>query len=486
LDDPDKPGFWGIRVGGGFVFPFGPFQPLVVAMAKTARAGAAAAQGEKPKTSDLQAWPRFVEGKASIPARFLLRATEALGIPLDAVRGQPFTRPEIIRPNQNLLDFLQEELVPIGPEQAIEGIREGAPITALEIFGGRTTVETPAQELRRKFEEKHNREYDPVTDRVIALDDPEFAPLVRAADERSAERGFESGEARQQREEIAEQQAQLLRPFVEGIRQGNPQAGSAFREQFAQFKTLMAGVTIDSVFGVDFGEDETEVERLRGELGSLNPFSPEFLDAGEDGNFSVDWDAYEAKRDSIIDQIEAQRPGFRQAYESRLRLPEEFADVEGAFLQARQLRDQLDEISPVQGMTAQEYDEIRDFLRDVNAQRMQWRLDPSVGDVPLGQAVGIVGKQQGKDRKFMNAANALRGGIPDRLRNPEYDQFLLANAGTAQDAQGLFLFYPELFRRTSLQLGLGQGQGVPVFDTAGGISIGRGGRRRSRRSRRRR
>lgn len=468
MDDPDKPGFWGIRmpdkVGGGFVFPMGPYQPLIVALTRTMK-------------GDRTAIPKMLEGKMSLPLRWFTAMLEGLGVPLSAVRGDPFTRPGRTFTGRSKVDIAFDVIpLPIGISQVAQGLMQKTPITALEILGGRTTVETPNMELKRKFEEKHNREYDPSTDRVIALADPELAPIVRAKDRRSAERGSESGESRKKREAVISEQAQQLSPFIEGIRAGDPRAGAGFRGEFARFKTFAAGATADSVHGVDFGDAETEAEKLRGELREVIP--AKFM--GED--FEIDWDAYDAARDAVIDKLDKLRPGFRAAYEGQLRLPEEFQDVERQFLAARQLRDQLSEISPVQGLSADQWKQIQDFLREVNAQRMQWRLDPKVGDIPLEQAIAIVGRQQGKDRGFLNAANTLRGGVPDNLRNPEYDRFLLANAGTGQAPQGLFLFYPELFRRQSLQLGIAQGQGEPVFETAG---AGRGRRQRRQRLSRR-
>ena len=53
--DPDKPGFWGVPVPGGHVFPLGPFQPLVVAMTRSTRVAADIARGRKPSDRDVQA-----------------------------------------------------------------------------------------------------------------------------------------------------------------------------------------------------------------------------------------------------------------------------------------------------------------------------------------------------------------------------------------------------------------------------------------------
>ncbi|KKM49918.1 hypothetical protein LCGC14_1556570, partial [marine sediment metagenome] len=148
MTDPDKPGFWGVRIGEGYEFPMGPFQPLIVALARSGRAATAIAQGEKPKSKDLQAWPNFMANKASIPARFVIRIGEVMGLPFEEIRGPAFGRQEFKGEGESAVGALKRgltEVAPIGPKQAIEGILEGAPITAGELFGRRTSVVSPFQ-----------------------------------------------------------------------------------------------------------------------------------------------------------------------------------------------------------------------------------------------------------------------------------------------------------------------------------------------------
>ncbi len=149
MNDPDKPGFWGVRTSeDGYDFPMGPFQPLIVALARSGRVATDLAQGKKPRSRDLQAWPNFIANKASIPARFVLRIGEVMGLPFEEIRGPAFGRQEFKGEDESATQALKRglfEAAPIGPKQAFEGIRAGAPITAGEIFGRRTSVVSPFQ-----------------------------------------------------------------------------------------------------------------------------------------------------------------------------------------------------------------------------------------------------------------------------------------------------------------------------------------------------
>lgn len=389
------------------------------------------------------------------------------------VRGEAPAFGEVVDSPADLARFAAQQISPISTT-GLAGTERGAIGTTgagIQVSGVNVSAEPLRETIGRKFQELHGREFNPSVDRNQALEDPELAALIRQADKLSAARGFEGGTNRQEREQLLEQQAEELRPFVDGVRRGEPLAGAAFRERFSQIKTFMAGAQAIQTFNVDFGDPSTGAEQALNELSNLSPFTPDFINPD---TFEVDWEAYEAERERLQDIIEKDHPGYKAAVESRLRLPEEFQDVERQFQQARLVRDELSDISPVQGLTADQWKQIQDFLRDVNAQRMQWRLDPRIGEVPLEQAIAIIGRQQNKSRGFMNAANTLRGGVPDNLRNPEYDRFLLANSGTGQEPASLFLFYPELFRRQSLQLGIAQGQGVPVFQQPSQTGGGRG------------
>ena len=100
------------------------------------------AQGQKPSPRDLQAWPRFVEGKLSVANRLLVQAGEAMGLPVSGLRGEPYEQPTTVLGPDRILETAGN-YTPIGPSQAIQGIRQDFPAAALEIAGGRTTPISP-------------------------------------------------------------------------------------------------------------------------------------------------------------------------------------------------------------------------------------------------------------------------------------------------------------------------------------------------------
>ena len=127
LTDPDAPGFLSVKVGEGYVYPFGPYQPAIVALFRTGRAVEALTNGEVPMPRDLQAIPRFLEGKFSIPVRLIVAAGEALGIPFSRIRGKAF-EPRWLT-----------QYLPIAPTQVVQGVRRNFPAAFFEIVGVRTS-----------------------------------------------------------------------------------------------------------------------------------------------------------------------------------------------------------------------------------------------------------------------------------------------------------------------------------------------------------
>ena len=206
---------------------------------------------------------------------------------------------------------------------------------------------------------------------------------------------------------------------------------------------------------------------------ALDPFSEEFTDIDPvSGDFITDWDAWDERTDELIDTIEIGAKGYRAAYEKRLRLPEELADVETAFLKVKGWRDELSDISPVVGLPPHEYDLIRKFLDDVDRQRDAW-LDQG-SDIPLKLSVTHLGEAWHMDANLIGWALILRGSIPDDLRNARYDQFLIGHRGgqSLEDA-GLELFFESLYTRRVRKVDAG----LPTGSTStGSQSSARGGR----------
>ena len=266
------------------------------------------------------------------------------------------------------------------------------------------------------------------------------------------------------------------------MRAGNPRAGTAFREEFSQFKTFMAGAAAQEFQHSEFDDPESDAAKARAELLELDPFGEEFRDIDPvSGDFVVDWDAWDDRTNELIDIIEEGATGYRAAYEKRLRLPEELADVETAFLKVKKWRDELGDISPVVGLPPHEYDLIREFLGDVERQRDAW-LDQG-SDIPLKRSVTHLGDAWHMDANLVGWALVLRGNIPDKLRNSRYDQFLIEHRGghSLEDA-GLELFFESLYTRRvrKVDAGLPTGSTTTGTTAASGSGGGRGaGRQRA-------
>ncbi len=455
MTDPDKPGFWGVKVGEGFFFPFGPFQPLVVLGARTARVGNDLAHGRTPSKRDLQAVPRFLTNKASIPVRWVLRLAEAMGVSPEELIGPSFGRPEIVREGEGPLGAIRRELgelAPIGPAQAIEGIRQGAPITGLEALGGRTTVITPGQELRSKFREKHGRDYDPgAGDRALVESDPELAPLLAAADQRSIDRGSEFGlELKERNERLAAREQELRLPEIaSSILSGNDAAGSEFTAQYEQYMDDRAMAFFIDFFGEE-RDPENEEQQAYLDWVQLSPNEPRFIDSETQ---APDIEAFVMEKDALFAKL---RPEVQEALSTRLRaLDENVRKVEGDYRRAKEIRSRYFDAVPIQGMNSELYGELRDFWAFVRGVRTQLLVDTGQ-DLSLEEAIRMLGPARGKSESFISTAISLRPGtaLRDRLRNPLRDAILLKNRTLMRR------FFPELFTKRLNQLIFGIESGV--------------------------
>ena len=196
-------------------------------------------------------------------------------------------------------------------------------------------------------------------------------------------------------------------------------------------------------------------------LGEMNPNAPPYLDADpEGGTFQVDWDLWDVDQERLLDIIEKTSPGYKEYYKTRAFLPEEFADVERQTIAARGLRDQLREIPQVNGLSAEQHQEVKDFLSTVDEARRSWLENHQIGfdQVSLGAAIAEVGEYQGRSANFLRWAQGLRSGVPDDIRSGEYESFILAHQTELRP------FYPSLYRSTRI---LEQLSAAPILETAG-------------------
>src|SRR3990167_9143196 len=158
MTDPSAEGWMGVKVGGTWVYPLGPFHPVLRALAQTAQAGAELAEGKAPSARQLYAWPRFAEGR-----------------------------------------------LPVGPTQTAEGFIEGQFGAAAEIIGGRTSPVSETFKTEEKFgvnpwEVRDQLEsmpkYDGIdSDRLAEVQDAarQVRDLQEALKQRAVQRGIDPG-----------------------------------------------------------------------------------------------------------------------------------------------------------------------------------------------------------------------------------------------------------------------------------------------------
>ncbi len=454
MTDPNKPGFWGIKRPGGFVFPFGPYQILIETLARTQNAVEAIARGEKPSTRDVQAWPRMLENKVSIPARFVIRTFEALGVPFDKLRGAPYERPELVGKGESWVDALLRgagEFAPIGPEQAIRGIRAGFPEAGLEIGGVTTRELTPAQERNAAFLEHFGTEYGETAGaRTKALSVPHLAELVRKADERAISRGTEFGLEAKAREEVLVAKEQELglpetaRQFLAG-----QDTGPAFARDYEEFLGFRAAQFFRDFFGDerDPGNEAQQAYLAWAQL-SLTDERFRLPETRE-----IDYEGFTTEKDRLFVAL----PEDLQAAINTVprSLDETTQQVEIQYRQAKEIRSRYFDTVPIQGMNSELYGELRDFWAFVKGVRSQLLVDTGQ-DLSLEEAIRMLGPARGKSESFIATAISLRPGtvLRDRLRNPLRDAILLKNRTLMRR------FFPELFTKRLNQLIFGIESGV--------------------------
>ena len=348
----------------------------------------------------------------------------------------------------------------------IQGQLEGeeASTGGFSFTGLRTSPETPFDRLAAAFKEEFKFDYDSGEGhRKLAESKPHLATLLEELVRVGVSTGRQFAGEREEREQAKATLAEDVAPFAEGVRVGNSDAGEQFRRELTSVKTAQSGVSARDFFDKDFPEPDTELGQALARLGELNPKAAPYLDDDpETGNFTVDWDRWEADRGVQFDIIEKSAPGFTEWYLSRTFLPEEFADVEVPAIAASKLRNELGELSPVIGLEPKQYQEVRSFLGDVADARNNWRVEFGA-NIDLEDAIFAVANEQGRSPVFTSWALELRGGIKDELRNREYDQFIIDNAGDVTlTGGGMRLFYPSLYTRKAIALGLSVGQ--PVYE----------------------
>jgi hypothetical protein len=304
------------------------------------------------------------------------------------------------------------------------------------VLGGRTTVITPGQELRSKFREKHGRDYDPgAGDRALVEGDPELAPLLAAADQRSIDRGSEFGlELKERNERLAAREQDLRLPEIaRSILAGNDAAGAEFATQYEQYIDDRAMAFFIDFFG-DERDPENEEQQTYLDWVQLSPNDQRFIDPETQ---APDIEAFVTAKDALFAKL---RPEVQAALKTRLRaLDGDVRKVETDYRRAKEIRSEFYDTSPISILGNEQYQELRGFYaeaeRVLEAARLQGISKTLVDVIP------VVAEMLGKPEGFAELATALRPGtkLRDDLRNVQRDAILLANEELMRR------FFPELF-----------------------------------------
>jgi hypothetical protein len=358
--DPDKPGFLGIRAGEGYVYAFGPFQPLFVAAARSARVPMMLAQGKQPRDRDLQAWPRFFEAKLSLPYRLTTQGLEALGVPLEAIRGEPYESPQI----KGVGGWVSQlgEYMPIGPSQAVQGIKQGFYAAALEPLGMKTTPLSPyakLTELWTKYRPQMPTDYGSAPADFAKADDlqrrwfynlPEVTKTREAQIGLAEERGKPWSKFTQQRD-TAETEFQTRMANYTGT-------GQEFVAQYDDFKREW-GIRSNQFYG-EVGQRDA---RNANEKAADQWWAVE-LDYTSTGE--RDWDSFFAQRKAIEDANPDLKQWLRNRELERWTDPT-LRQLVTQMFQAEDVADEYYSIPAKVGMKAEDQETVRAIVTQIQA-----------------------------------------------------------------------------------------------------------------------
>ncbi len=328
-------------------------------------------------------------------------------------------------------------MVPMPPvvETVVTEPEERRPLRlGLEATGFGVFPVSKFERLSRAFREETGRDYDgSEAARRVAEQSDTLRPLLEEFDRSARERGSEPAIQREERSRVLADLAEGLRPLVEGIRAGESRAGSQFRDEFSTLKAQAFAISLRDVFEVDFPDPDTELGRLVEQYNTVEPErDPE--------TFQMDWATFDTERDAILEEIGKIDQRVVDALQNRLRLPEEFRDVELQYQQAVGLRDQLGDIPKYTPFPLSLQEKLQDFRGDMLRAREERKNVVGSDNVEsVADFMRTVGRARDLADNFIEAAIDL-GSSRWRAENisPEYENFIIANR------EALLLFYPNL------------------------------------------
>ena len=396
---------------------------------------------------------------AGVPQWLKNKVTPAITAPIDLARNKDYFGGKIGTGSfpENMLRMIWygvNQVLPLVGSEPSEAIRRGeveptdvgriAELGGAQAAGVDLRETSTFEQFRHAFRAETGVDYDGrERHRTIAMQNPRLRELLEQSQREGVRRGTPFAVERGEREAAIADLAEDLRPAIEGVRAGNAEAGPALLRDYANFKTQRAGVFQLAFFGSDFPDPGSEEGQALDAIGEMDPNLPPYRDTNpETGTFEVDWDLWDADQERLLEIIDKKFSGFKDYYQNRTFLPEEFADVETQIIEARNTRDELRDISPVEGLSAAAWKEVQDFRADATEFRQQLRgrgIEMSVEE-GLQRLASLQSKPAGFLRLALDA-----GRIQERQRNPKYLGFLLRHE------RELKPFFPELYQSFFMQ-----------------------------------
>ncbi|KKL89966.1 hypothetical protein LCGC14_1909390, partial [marine sediment metagenome] len=381
---------------------------------------------------------RFGRSKLAPPAALIV----------DVIAGETAIGEEIGTKGDILRRTLPLAIQDVADAVIQEGLTQGL-LSPLAFLGvGFQTYETPGEKKKKAFEEAFpDRTYEAT---------PDDNRLVRGAIEEdnnkaALEDAFQPSPEQMETEEVRIAQATELGLFslahgvealrgqsAEAILTGNNKAGPEFADVWVDYLDRVSGAIFEAVFGKDKrGSPEYLAWRdikLRRDPTTFEPLWDEFFAEKE-----VAFAKLDPRLQRALDLVDApgDDPVLQRAVED--------------FSAARKKRRELFNIPRWTGIGAAEQEQIEDVHDLVERKRTVLGFQ-GLSDVEAKDIYRLVGQENSIAGDLLKKAFLLRSGSTgaNQLRNPDYDETLLASTGT------LLPFFPDMFRRREIQAALGQ------------------------------
>lgn len=286
--------------------------------------------------------------------------------------------------------------------------------------GFNVSAEPLREQLARDFEQEVGRPFNPEVDYITARKIPKLARIIERQRKLGVEFASESAVKGEERDNFLRQQEQdigLVTIANAGLA-GDQEALRAFGGAYEDYVATRAAVVARDFFGQDFLEKETPIGKA---YTAWVEIRPEF----DEETFELDFDGYFAAREEAFEGIRKLDPKLAKALEEPVRtFDPAVQELEARYLPARKLRRELaNEISPIQGLSVDQYAFVQEFRSDVTKARKLWEEQGKV--VPPGDAIEHLGEKWGLKQTTIDWAIELQSSrFREQARNPEYDAFI--------------------------------------------------------------